>query len=72
MDLYITLGVLAAIIGFAFFCGWMGARPRDYSKPRLVNWQLLMLVSAAGVLVVIVHLVNLLGVTTGANGSTGV
>jgi hypothetical protein len=45
----------------------MGAQPRDYAKPRLIPWQLLMLVGAALVLVAIVGLLNELGITTGAN-----
>jgi type III secretory pathway component EscS len=65
MDLYIALGLLAASVGLTVFCGWMGARPPNFAKPRLINWQLLMLASAAFVLVTIVHLVNVLGVTTG-------
>jgi hypothetical protein len=65
MDLAIALGLVLATISFAVFCGWMGARPRDYSKPRIVSWQFLMLVSAAVVLVTLVHLVNVLGFTTG-------
>ena len=46
-------------------CGWMGARPRtDYTKPRMVPWQILMLTFAAAVMVVGVHLLTLFGVTT--------
>jgi hypothetical protein len=66
MELYIALGLLAASVGLTAFCGWMGARPPNFAKPRLINWQLLMLVCAAFVLVTIVHVVNTLGVTTGA------
>jgi hypothetical protein len=67
MNLPITLVLFLASIGLTVFCGWMGARPRDYSKPRLVPWQFLMLLSAALVLIMIVGLLNELGVTTGAN-----
>jgi hypothetical protein len=67
MTLPVTLVLLLASIGAVVFCGWMGARPRDYSKPRLVSWQFLMLLSAAVVLVMIVGLLNELGIKTGAN-----
>lgn len=67
MNLPITLVLLLASIGLTVLCGWMGARPRDYSKPRIVPWQFLMLLSAALVLIMIVGLLNELGVTTGAN-----
>jgi hypothetical protein len=66
MNLPITAALLLAAIAFTAFCGWMGARPRDYSKPRMVPWQLFMLVSAAVCLVLIVGVLNELGVTTGA------
>ena len=67
MTLPVTLVLMLAAIGLTVFCGWMGARPRDYSKPRLVPWQFLMLLSAAAVLVMIVGLLNELGITTGTN-----
>jgi hypothetical protein len=67
MSLPVTLVLLLASVGFTVFCGWMGARPRDYAKPRLVPWQFLMLLSAALVLIMIVGLLNELGITTGAN-----
>jgi hypothetical protein len=65
MNLPITLLVLLACVGVTAGCGWMGARPKDYSKPRMIPWQLLMLVGAVAVLIVAVHLVNVLGFTTG-------
>jgi hypothetical protein len=67
MNLPITLVLMLVSIAATVFCGWMGARPRDYAKPRMVPWQLLMLLSAALVLVMLVGVLNELGVTTGAN-----
>jgi hypothetical protein len=65
MDLTITLGLLAFGIALTVGCGWMGARPKDYLKPRLIPWTILMLVGAVFVLVVAVHLLNLFGMNTG-------
>jgi hypothetical protein len=31
MNLPVTFAMLLASIGLTVFCGWMGARPRDYS-----------------------------------------
>jgi amino acid transporter len=67
MNLIIAVALVAGSLGMAVFFGWMGARPKDYANPSVVNWQVLMLISAALVLVVVVHLVNVLGVTTGGN-----
>jgi len=67
MTLPITLVLMLATVAFTVFCGWMGARPRDYAKPRLVPWQFLMLLSAAVVLILLVGLLNELGIKTGAN-----
>jgi hypothetical protein len=67
MSLPITLVLLLAAVALTVFCGWMGAKPRDYAKPRIVPWQFMMLLSAAIVLVMIVGLLNELGITTGAN-----
>jgi hypothetical protein len=67
MNLPITLVLTLAAVGLTVFCGWMGARPRDYAKPRIVPWQFLMLLSAAVVLILLVGLLNELGIKTGAN-----
>ncbi len=66
MDLHITLAVTAALVAFGVFAGWRGARPPSPQKgPRLVPWRFLMLLAAAGVLLMLVHLLNLAGFTTG-------
>lgn len=62
----VTLGLIAMLFACALFCGWRGARPPDLMRgPRMIPWRLLMVASATGVLIFLVHLVNLLGVTTG-------
>jgi len=66
MTLPISLAVTAALLGFAVFAGWRGAQPPNFAKGvRMVPWRGVMLLSSAGVLVMLVHVVNLLGFTTG-------
>jgi hypothetical protein len=66
MGLDLTLWLLAASLAAAVFCGWRGARPPDLLRgPRLAPWRMLMLFSASGALLFLVHLLNLLGVSTG-------
>lgn len=66
MNLTITAILLAAAVGSTVVCGWMGARPRtNLTQPRLVPWQFLMLLTAAGAMMMLVHAINLLGVQTG-------
>ncbi len=60
---------LIAALGFltaAVFCGWRGAQPWNPAKgPRMIPWRPLMLLSAFGLLIMLVHLANLMGVQTG-------
>ena len=67
MNLPITIALLLVFVALTVFCGWMGAKPRDYAKPPPPPWQFLMLISAALVLVMIVGVLNEVGITTGAN-----
>jgi len=66
MDLRLTIALAAACAALAAFAGWRGARPPDPMRgPRLAPWRMIMMLAACGALVMVVHLVNLLGVTTG-------
>jgi len=66
MDLPLTLSIGAAALVSVFVFGWLGARPPNPQKgPRLVPWRFLMLLAAAGVMLMAVHVINLLGVVTG-------
>ena len=63
MDLIITLALIAAAAGLAVLFGWLGARPPNPLKgPRLVPYRVLMIVCAAGVLVLLTHLAGLAGI----------
>ena len=66
MSLPLTLAISAGLLGLAVFAGWRGARaPNPLKGPRMIPWRMIMLLSAAGLLPMIVHVLNLLGVTTG-------
>ena len=66
MDIAVTLALAGGLLATALFCGWRGARPYDPIKgPRMAPWSLLMMLSAAGLMLILVHLANLLGFSTG-------
>lgn len=66
VDLHLTLFLLGALAAFGVFAGWRGARaPNPHKGPRMMPWRFLMLLAGAGALLMLVHVVNLLGVTTG-------
>jgi hypothetical protein len=66
MGLPLTAALALACALFAIVCGWRGARPPDPRRgPRLVPWRALMMLSACGALLFVVHVVNLLGLQTG-------
>jgi hypothetical protein len=66
MELPLTLATACGLLALALFAGWRGARPPNpHRGPRLVPWRFLMLLAAAGLLAMLVHAVNLLGLTTG-------
>ena len=62
----VTLASAAVGLGLAVLFGWRGARPPDLARgPRLLPYRFLMLLAAAWVLLMVVHLANLVGVETG-------
>jgi hypothetical protein len=66
MDFKLTASLVAAAIAAAIFSGWRGAKPFDPHKgPRLIPWRPLMVAFATAALFLLVHLVNLAGVSTG-------
>lgn len=66
MDIRATAAAIAALLVVAVFCGWRGAQPSNPVKgPRLFPYRPVMALATTGALIFLVHLVNLLGVTTG-------
>ena len=66
MSLTLTLALIGAALVIGVACGWLGARPPDPRRgPRLIPYRFIMMLAAAAVLILTVHVVNLLGVTTG-------
>lgn len=62
MDLSTTLTITVAFVGLAAFAAWRGARPPNLIKgPRMIPWRMVMVVSAAVVLYLLVHLAALAG-----------
>jgi len=58
--------LLAIFLAAAVFCGWRGALPSNPLKGvRMIPWRPLMVASAVGVFLMLVHLVNLAGLKTG-------
>lgn len=63
MDLTSTLAATLAAAALLVFAGWRGARPWDPSRGvRMIPWRLVMVLSAAVVLVLLIHVGTLLGV----------
>lgn len=66
MDLPLTISAAVAFLAFALVFGWLGARPINVLKgPRLVPWRPMMMACVVGLMLMLVHLANLLGVQTG-------
>jgi hypothetical protein len=66
MTLPVTAALAALLLGVALIGGWRGARPPNVLRgPRMMPWRLIMVTATVLLLMVVVHLVNLLGVTTG-------
>jgi len=66
MDMGVTLAAAAGLAALAVFAGWRGARPPNpHRGPRLMPWRFIMLLAAAATIPMIVHVLNLLGFTTG-------
>lgn len=66
MDLPLTISAAVVFLTLALVFGWLGARPINVLKgPRMVPWRPLMMACVVGLMLMLVHLFNLLGVQTG-------
>lgn len=66
MDLTVTAAAAILFLILAVLFGWLGARPINVLKgPRLIPWRPMMMICVVGLILMVVHLVNLLGVQTG-------
>lgn len=62
MDLSATLATTAAFLGLTALAAWRGARPPNLLRgPRMIPWRIIMVTSAAGALMLLVHLASLFG-----------
>lgn len=71
MDLIPTCIILGLCVAFAALASWRAARPAGL-KPRMIPWNIVVLLFGAVALYMTVHLLNLLGVNTGTQGMAGV
>lgn len=63
MSLSLTLILLAAAVALTVFAGWRGSRPWDPRRGvRMIPWRMIMLLSGAGIFVLVIHLGALMGV----------
>ena len=66
MNMPLTLMIAAGLLGLVVFAGWRGARPPNpHRGPRLMPWRFIMLLAAACLLPVLVHVASLLGLIAG-------
>lgn len=57
-----TLILAGAAFVMAVFCAWRGARAPDLVKgPRMIPWRFLMLMSGAGLALLLTHMAGLIG-----------
>lgn len=61
-----TIALLVAAAGIFAFGSWRMSHPADPLKPRMIPWRPVIIVAGVAAVLIAVHLVNLLGVTTGA------
>ena len=63
MSTPLTLCLIAAAVALTTFAGWRGARPWDPTRGvRMIPWRFIMILSAAAILLLAIHLGAQLGV----------
>jgi hypothetical protein len=71
LDFTTTLILLGISVALFALASWRAARPVQFGKVRMIPWTTLILVFAVIAIFMLVHLVNLMGFTTGRNSATG-
>jgi drug/metabolite transporter (DMT)-like permease len=72
MDWTLTFIVLGAAIALLALSFWQTSRPpKDTPRARWISWRFMILVAGALILLTIVHMVNLMGYTTGSDQPPG-
>jgi hypothetical protein len=71
LDLTTTLIALVFSLSAFAFASWRGARKTEFGKVRMIPWTGVSLACAVVALFMVVHIVNLLGMTTGRAGVGG-
>ncbi|RZJ97072.1 MAG: hypothetical protein EON88_04340 [Brevundimonas sp.] len=62
MSLSVTLSLIAGVLAFTLFAAWRGARPLNVLKgPRMAPWRFMMLMGAAVLMLLLIHVATLLG-----------
>lgn len=69
LDWILTLVALGVFLALAIFANWKASQPWDDMKPRVLPWRFIMILAGFGLIIAIVHAVNLLGVETGPENS---
>lgn len=64
MDWTPTLALAMTCLALALFSGWRGALPADPKRGvRLVPWRLIMMLSAALLFLLVIHMIKLAGLS---------
>lgn len=62
MDLRLLISCGLGCAALAAFAGWRGARPPDPMRgPRLIPWRPIMVAAAAGAVIILVQIKQLMG-----------
>ena len=61
VSMTLTLSLAAVFTAFAVFAGWRGSRPPRPPRVRMAPWRFLMVLSAAVVSLLMIHVASLLG-----------
>ena len=60
MNWTVTLGAIAVLLALGIVCIWRDRQPpHSGGEPRMVPWSLLMMFCAAGLILLLVHMVSL-------------